>query len=145
MAKGLPFNANVSTACSDICYHVDANPDEKGLVTSIRSDGEQKGFITAKQAMVLGAIYKKVIHSGEYVHHDWWEDSVLMEYYINQNNWPTDLTEAKAFAVDCVNSWKFKTKIPAAIRTIENTTSMKKLQQFVINALLSGSGLGTIK
>lgn len=68
-----------------------------------------------------------------------------MEQYIDQTNWPTDLAEAKVFANQAVDNFKFKEKIPAFKRDIEKAQSVDKLQFMIVNAIMSGEGLGVMK
>ena len=64
-----------------------------------------------------------------------------MEYYINASNWPTSLDDAKAFAREAVDNFKYKSKQEQFYRDIDSAVSVKKLQFMIVNAMLSGEGL----
>lgn len=68
-----------------------------------------------------------------------------MEHYIDGRNWPQDLEGAKAFANEAVDNFKYKEKIPAFKRDIESARSVEKLQYMIVNAIMSGEGLGVMK
>lgn len=68
-----------------------------------------------------------------------------LEQYADQTNWPTDLVEAKVFANAAVDHFKYKNKVPTFRREIESAATIKKLQFLIINAIVSGEGLGVLK
>ena len=68
-----------------------------------------------------------------------------LEYYVNKDNWPTDLEEAREFARQAISEWKFKDKVEKHLRNVERATSVERLQQLIVQTMLSGEGLGTIK
>ena len=68
-----------------------------------------------------------------------------MDQYIDQNNWPDNLEDAKVFANDAVDNFKYKDKAPAFKRYIALSRSIEKLQFMIINAMLSGENMGVVK
>ena len=72
-------------------------------------------------------------------------EAPTMETFINKDNWPTELAEAKVFAMQAVDTFAFKDKIPAFKRDIEKATSVNKLQFMIVNAAMSGSGLSVLR
>lgn len=68
-----------------------------------------------------------------------------LEFYIASQNWPNDLAEAKEFATQAINAWKFKGKKDKFIRKIEQATSVVELQRMVCYTFLSGEGKAAIK
>lgn len=46
--------------------------------------GEEKGYLTWKEARYLGGIWKWHVNGGVYIHHDWWtEDNKLSPENVN--------------------------------------------------------------
>lgn len=73
------------------------------------------------------------------------QSSKELEYYANKDNWPSDLEKAKEFAKGALKKWKWKEKAPKFISKIENASSVSKVQELVLNTMLSGEGLGVTK
>jgi len=65
--------------------------------------------------------------------------------FVNQNNWPKELEDAREFARDAVMNWKWKEKSPMFLAQIDNAKTVKRLQEIVIFPLLSGEGMKVIK
>lgn len=67
-----------------------------------------------------------------------------LEYYADQNNWPSDLSDAKEFGKDALKDWKWKKKAPIFMAQIDRAKTVKRIQELVIYTLLSGEGLKVI-
>lgn len=68
-----------------------------------------------------------------------------LDYYINKNNWPNDLDEAKSFAHDAVSIWKYKEKAPEFMAKIDRAPSVAEVQKLVVYSFLSGEGNASIR
>lgn len=68
-----------------------------------------------------------------------------LSFYVNKDNWPTDLEQAKKFGIEASSKWKWKNKSERFIEEIKNCSSVTRVQQLVIFPLLSGDGLKVIK
>jgi len=68
-----------------------------------------------------------------------------LDQYVNASNWPTDLEEAKTFAREAIEQFKWKEKVPGFLRQVDKATTVARLQEIVIYPLMSGEGLKVIK
>lgn len=65
--------------------------------------------------------------------------------YINKNNWPNDLNDAKQFAKSALSEFKFRKKIDKFAKDVDAATTVHRVQFIIINAIMSGDGFGVIK
>ena len=65
--------------------------------------------------------------------------------YVNAAGWPRDLEAAKKYGHEAITKWDFTEKAAKFHRIVDDATSVAAVQKVVINTLLSGEGLATIK
>jgi len=68
-----------------------------------------------------------------------------LEFYVNAKNWPKELEAAKEFARNAILTFQWKKKAPKFLAAIDNASTVKRVQQIVINPILSGEGIGVVK
>jgi len=68
-----------------------------------------------------------------------------LEQFVNGKNWPTAPDEARVFAKQATSKFKFKEKIPKFNAQLDKMTTVAKMQQLVINAIMAGEGKGVLK
>lgn len=68
-----------------------------------------------------------------------------INYYADQSNWPNTLDDARLFAHEAISNFKWKKKAPEFKAKIDRAKNVKRVQEVVIYALLSGEGNAVIK
>ena len=70
--RGFAYSDKFGVACGELAAHPDCSADLAKLVTDIKQTAKRAGWVTSRQAYVIGKEYKRVVNGGRYIAHDWW-------------------------------------------------------------------------
>lgn len=65
--------------------------------------------------------------------------------FINQDNWPTDVDDARAFGLQALKYFRYRDQVPKLTAAVQRATTVQRIQHIIINAILSGEGYRVIK